>query len=191
MRTRSDSNPRRRPGFTMLEMMVAITLMLMVFALAVPFFSVQARTVTSGAGRLDAMQNARFASSAIDRELRMIGAGVADKQPMLVQADPYAITFSADLVTTDSGDASAVYYDKDADSTTVIDWDPSTKTMLPLSTNYFPDSVYYMSGSANNPVRSRAETISYWVQHDSTTADPNLYILWRRVNNAAKRLVSK
>jgi len=65
---------------------------------------------------MDAMQNAQFAASQIERELREAGAGVADVQPMLVQADSEAMTFNANMVSIDTGDVRAVYQIRDADT---------------------------------------------------------------------------
>ena len=66
----------RREGVTLIEMMIAIVLFVLVFGLAVPFFRYQARSVSASAGRLDALQNARYAQSAIDRDLRISGIGI-------------------------------------------------------------------------------------------------------------------
>src|SRR4051812_1000822 len=112
------TRPVDRRAFTLMEMLIALTIMAVVMSVAVPFFRVQLRSVTAHAGRMDAQQNVRFAVTAIDRDLRMAGVGIVDKQPMVVQADPYAVTFNADLVTHDSTDPGAVYYDADADSST-------------------------------------------------------------------------
>ena len=87
-----------RAGFTLIEMMMAILLTMLVFAITIPFFRMQTKALDGGAGRLDALQNARYAQSAIDRELRL--AGGAPGQPIIVQAAPFAVTFNVDLVTT-------------------------------------------------------------------------------------------
>ncbi len=80
-----------------------------------PFFQFQLKSVTQSAGRQEALQNARFAQSTIDRDVRMAGVNVVQFQPMLVQAGAMAITFNADLTTTDSADPGAVYYDPSVD----------------------------------------------------------------------------
>ena len=65
-----------RAGFTLAEMMIAVTLMLFIFAMVVPFLRTQMHELGQNAGNLDALQNARFSQNAIDRELRVAGAGV-------------------------------------------------------------------------------------------------------------------
>ena len=75
---------RARAGFTLIEMMMAILLTMLVFAITIPFFRQQTMAVDNSAGRLDALQNARYAQSYIDRELRL--AGGITGQPIIVQA---------------------------------------------------------------------------------------------------------
>jgi type II secretory pathway component PulJ len=183
MRTTGSS---RREGVTLIEMMIAIVLFVLVFGLAVPFFRYQARSVSASAGRLDALQNARYAQNAIDRDLRIAGIGIVAAQPLLLQADGFAITFNADLTTKDKNDPSSIYYDPDIDSSGTISMDKGAKVTLPLSAISYPDSNY----SANS-VPSSAETVSYWLVKDSTATRTDQYILWRRVNALPPRLVSK
>lgn len=183
MRTTGSS---RREGVTLIEMMIAIVLFVLVFGLAVPFFRYQARSVSASAGRLDALQNARYAQNAIDRDLRIAGIGIVDAQPLIVQADGFAITFNADLATKDKLDPSSIYYDPDIDSIGTISMDRSSKVTLPLSAISYPDS-NYMAG----PVPSTAETISYWLVKDSTAVRTDQYILWRRANTLPPKLVAK
>jgi hypothetical protein len=169
----------------MIEMLVAITIMLAVFGLAVPFFKVQVRSLGDHAGRQDAQQNARFVLTTIERELRVAGVGIVDKQPLIVQADPYAVTFNADLVTKDPADPAAVYLDVDADPATLSVMKHTAGVKLPLSARSYPESTYF---GAKGLV-SRAETISFWVAPDSSRKGE--YIMWRRVNNALPRVVSQ
>lgn len=184
--------PGPRRGFTLIEMMIAVSVLLLVFAAAVPFFRVQARTVSAHAGRADAQQNARFAMSAIDRDVRVAGAGITVQQPMIIQADPYAITFNTDLVTADSADPGAVYYDPTANSlgTTVL---PQARIItLPRSTTVYPGMTYTQSVTGNGPgLPSRAETISYWLWPDSSTSRTDDHIMWRRVNDLEPTVVAK
>jgi len=177
---------RPRRGVTLIEMMIALVLFVAVFGLAVPFFRYQARSVSQSSGRLDALQNARYAQNAIDRDLRIAGIGVVDKQPLIIQADKYALSFNADLTTSDSADPSSIYYDPTVDSNATISMNNGTKVQLPLSAVWYPDS-NYLAGA----IPSRAETIQYWVSVDSTAGRPDQYILWRRVNALTPRVVAK
>lgn len=177
---------RRRAGLSLMEIVVALVLMLIVIGLAVPFFTVQARSIGMTAGRMDALQNARYAQNAIDRDLRIAGIGVVDRQPLLIQAHPFAITFNADLVTRDTADPGAIYYDADIDTMATTSLPNTRAITLPQGAFSYPDSNYMAGG-----VPSRAETISYWVELDAATPEPDDYILWRRINDTPQRLVTK
>lgn len=179
----------RRPGFSLAEMMIAITLMLLVFAVAVPFFRTQARAVENATGRSEARANVRYALNAIDRDLRVAGVGVVDQQPLLVLASPTAVTFNADLVSRDKFDVSAVYYDGDADPATVGVMRRTEKITLPGTSVQYPDSTYAQGGAGGAP--SSAETISYWVERDASPSRSDQYTLFRRVNAAAPQVVAR
>ena len=178
--------PMRRAGFSLLEVVVAMTIFLVVLGFSLPFFNSQSRAVTAAAGTGDLYRNIQFALAQIDRDLRMAGAGTFSQQPMLVQAAPNAITFNANLITSDSNDVRAVNYDPDADPLTMISLTKATSISLPLVSKTYPDTDYVLGG-----IRSPAETISYWVSPDSSTALANDYILWRRENQAAPVVVAK
>lgn len=184
--TLPNGHPRNpQSGFTLIEILVAMTVMITLLSVAVPFFRVQVRSVGANAGRMDAHLNAQFAVNAIDRDLRVAGAGIVDAQPLVVYAAPNAITFNADLVSTAVGDPGAVYYDPDAPngSTTVL---PKERPVtLPLSAQPYPDSTYWLAVG----IPSRAETISYWMEPDYR--DPGTYAMYRRVNDQPAVMVAR
>lgn len=127
-----------RPGFTLIEMMMAVLLTMLVFGMTIPFFRMQTNAVDVGAGRLDALQNARFAQAAIDRELRI--AGGITGQPIIVQADNFSVSFNVNLVTRFNGntDADATYYNPNADSLSTEGWLVTRAKALPLVTKTYP-----------------------------------------------------
>ncbi len=187
MPTESTTNTARaRRGFTIAEVLIAMSIMLVLIGMSTKLFQKQSRSVAQQAGRLDAQQNSRFALSMLDRELRVAGVGVVDAQPLLVQAAPLAITFNADLVALDTGDKGAVYINPDADSASVDVLRNTNKITLPTSAKLYPDSTY----TAAAGVPSNAETISYWLSHDSTSSHSNEYILFRRVNAQPIKVVA-
>jgi type II secretory pathway pseudopilin PulG len=173
-----------RAGFTLIEMMMAVLLTMMVFAITIPFFRSQTTALDGGAGRLDAAQNAHYAQSAIDRELRL--AGGATGQPIIVQAAPFAITFNVDLVTTQTNDPDATYYNPSADPLAVESWLPSAAKTLPTSAVTYP-TVEYTDG---NGFQSHAETISYFLYLDASSGRNDLYTLFRRVNDRDSTVVA-
>ncbi len=170
-----------------MELLVAMILMMVIMTVAVQTFRRSSTLLASQAGSLEAQQNARFAITNLDRDLRVAGIGTADDQPMIVQASNTAITFNVDLVSRDSSDVSAVYIDPRADSNTTSAMRTGTKITLPGSSTLYPDSTYYRADGLLSP----AETISYYLVKDSTTSVSNEYILWRRVNAAPPRIVAR
>jgi hypothetical protein len=167
-------------------MLIATVLMLFVFAMVIPFMRAQTWQIGASAGRLDALQNARFSQNAIDRELRIAGVGSTPNQPMLVQAAPMAITFNADLSTRDSTDPDAIYYDPYLDTLSEGALPTTRSITLPLSAVTYPLANYQSAPG----VMGNAETVSYWLSLDSTSSLANTYVLWRRANDQAATAVS-
>jgi prepilin-type N-terminal cleavage/methylation domain-containing protein len=168
-------------GFTLLEVMLSITILLLVFGMSVPLFRSQVQAMGSTAGRTDAQQNVRFAISTIERQLRVAGAGITDQQPLLVQADPFAVTFNVDYAARDTaaegGAFGAVYFDADLPIGSTMSMTPAHQITLPLSSTIWPATSYSRGGPP-----SAAETISFWVAPDNSPGSKGRYALFRRVN---------
>lgn len=175
----------RRPGFTLSEVLISTTLLMIVFAIAIPFFRAQSLAVTRDVGRQESTQSARFVQNIIDRELRLAGGETG--QPLIVEAGPFAVTFNVNLVSRVNDDPSAVYIDEDADSLFTEAWRLDRVGALPITGTVYPDR-NYTDGTGN---LSGAETISYWVEIDSQATRPDVYTLWRRVNDQAATLVAR
>ncbi|MEP6733359.1 MAG: prepilin-type N-terminal cleavage/methylation domain-containing protein [bacterium] len=180
---------RNRRGFTIIEVTISLFILLLITGAAVQFMRKQTGLVTRETARMDAMQNAQFSASQIERELREAGAGVADAQPMMVQVDSEAMTFNANMVSIDSGDVRAVYQIRDADTNGVRAMYKSERMNLPNSSpaKGYPDTTY----TAATGIESGAETISYYLRPDSTTTQTNDYMLFRRLNALTPTLVAR
>jgi prepilin-type N-terminal cleavage/methylation domain-containing protein len=180
---------RNRRGFTLLEMMIAVTILAFIMGVSVQFLRRQSNLVSRETGRMDALQNAEFAATQIERELREAGAGVVDAQPMIVQLDSEAITFNANLVSLDSGDVRAVYQLSDADPKAVRAMLTGEALPLPNSApvKNYPDTTYLAAAG----VESGAETVSYWLRPDSAAKVTKRYALFRRVNAMPPTLVAR
>src|SRR5487761_2021546 len=176
-----------RHGFTLLELLVSMILMMVIMTVAVQTVRRSSNLLASQAGSLDAQATARFAISNLDRDLRVAGVGTVPDQPMLVQASNTAITFNVDLVSHDTSDPFAVHIDANADSATTSAMRTTGTITLPNSSFTYPESTYYQA----NGVVGGAETISYYLAKDSTTSLSTEYILWRRVNNTTPRIVAR
>jgi prepilin-type N-terminal cleavage/methylation domain-containing protein len=178
----------RRTAFTLVEIMIAMTLLTILGAATLSFFIKQTRAVTMTAGRLDAQQNVSFALDEIDHDLRVAGVGLGLRQPMVIEAHPYAVTFNADLVTRDTASVTAAsYFDPNVPDSLALALTPANRLAYPYSVIQYPDSLYVQASG----LLSNAETISYWVTLDSTTARPDDYLLVRRVNNAPATVVAR
>lgn len=169
------ANPRRS-GFTLVEIIVAMTLTLLVFAITLPFVRAQTRSLGSTAGRLDADQVARFAQRTIDRDLRV---AVSDPgQPLIVYAGELGISFNANLLARDTLDPAALEVDLTADSSLTEAWRVANAAALPLTTTIYP-SVNYTDADG---LASKIETISYFLHPDTISGRTDVYVLYRRVN---------
>ncbi|HEY4130328.1 MAG TPA: hypothetical protein VGM50_06900, partial [Gemmatimonadaceae bacterium] len=178
---------RARRGFTILEMILSMSLLLAIIGMSTNLFRKQASAVSNQYGTLDAQQNSRYALSSLERELRMAGVNVVDAQPMIVAATATSIIFNSDLAANDTGDYAAVYINADVDSGAVGVMKPSEKFALPGTTLTYPDSLYkQVSG-----IQSNAETIMYYLLRDSTSSASNEYFLMRRVNSRTPKIVAR
>jgi prepilin-type N-terminal cleavage/methylation domain-containing protein len=174
-----------RAGFTLIEMLVAMTLTMLIFAITIPFFRAQARAVGAGAGRLDALQNARYAAGRVDRELRL--AGGIFGQPTIVQAAPLSITFNVNLYAQSaSTDPNAAFIDATLDTLTTESFQVSAARALATSAKNYPTSTY----TDSNATRSRAETISFYLVADASASRADIYNLYRRVNAKDSTLIT-
>lgn len=178
---------RARRGFSLMETIISMTLIIAIMAMSTRLLISQTRMLSQQSGRLEAQQNAQFSLATLDRETRVAGIGVVDKQPILVYAAAQAMVFNTDLVSRVAGDPGSVYIDLDADSSSTLVFRNTDKLNLPLSTTKYPDSTYLQAGG----VPSAAETIAFWVSKDSTSPATNEYLLFRRINADPARVVAR
>ena len=173
-----------RAGFTTLELLVAMSVTLIIVAIAAPIYSAQTKAVNNTAGRTDATRSANFGVDAIEQDLRNTGVGVFDGQPLIVRGAIDAVSFNANMVTARANDLVAVFYDPDADSTSLSALGPATSVTLPNSAITYPSASYV----------SNAETISYYVKSD-TGVSPIIggqrVVLYRRVNRMPEEIIAR
>jgi prepilin-type N-terminal cleavage/methylation domain-containing protein len=176
---------RSRRGFTLAEVLLALTIMLMVMAAAVKFFRFQVRAIEGGTGRLEAVQNLRYVQNVIDRELRL--AGGISGQPLLVMAHPMAVTFNVNLVSRVADDKGAVYFNPDADSLGTEGFELARARALPIVSKVYPGQDY-LDETGN---RTTAETISYFLRADAASGRNDIYSLFRRINDRDSTVVAR
>lgn len=170
----------------MVEMIFAVSITVLVFSIAVPFFRAQTRAMDAGAGRLDAFQAARYAVWRIEADLRTAGGDIG--QPVIVQAAPFAIAFNANRQgRTSTLDPNASYWDAALDNLTANGWSVSRAGMLPTSSKVYPPQTFTdPSGEAG-----KAETIQYYLLPDTAGGNTGLYVLYRKVNDRDSTLVTR
>ncbi|MCE9601889.1 MAG: fibronectin type III domain-containing protein [Gemmatimonadetes bacterium] len=167
---------RSAAGFTVVEIIVAMTLTLAVFAITLPFIKAQTRALGVSAGRMDADQLARYAQRAIDVDLRRTTADAG--QPLLVHAGPMSIAFTANLLASDTLDPGASEISAGAPTTLTESWRLANAAALPLTARTFPTQDYL----AADGTISKNETISYYLTADTVTGRSDIYVLHRQVN---------
>ncbi len=176
----------RRPGMTLMELMLAMVMMALVLGAAMSFFIGQSRSYSAAAKAFNQVQNVRFGADLLDQHLRAAGANTTPGQPALVYLSPNAFAFNADYASADSG-TTAIYYTPGA---------PTLETQGVLSADQFnlpgitPAYVYPTVDYSIAPgIPSPAELITFWFQPDSTATEPGVYALYREVNNGTVEAV--
>jgi Tfp pilus assembly protein PilV len=177
---------RSRSGMTLVEVMVSLLIGLMVLQVALGMLGQQGRAFSRGTTAMNALQNGRYAVNALEKDVRTLGAGVADRQPALVYAGPDVLAFNADYATGDANDTDAVYVDESAPPEQLQAATPAGRFVIPMTGFGYPDSSYYR-GDSNSP----AETLTFFFEPDATTPRPDDFALWRQVNGAAPAVVAR
>lgn len=184
-----------RAGFTLAEMIISITLLAIIGAVAVPFYLRSLRSVANTSGQQDAGQSVAFALNFINHDLRLAGQGTVAGQPGIVQMNDSAVTFNANLVTKDTSAATAgAYVDPNVPDSMGLAMMKTKQVALPRSTTNYPDSTWWstLPNGSIPGVLGDAETISFWVAADTTTGHlANTYVLWRRVNTGSPAIVAR
>lgn len=183
--------PRERMGFTLAEVMISLALFGLVTTAGVTFLLQQSRSFRLLSERQTRLQNGRFSRDLLRLELRTVGSGVTEDQPMLVVANDSVIAFNSDL-TTNLVDSTrftgAVYVDPYASTAEV--------SALPMASAI---TVPGSSPGVRYPLRDyttvagtlgQAELVIFQFVRDTTSADRDDIMLVRQVNTAAPEIVA-
>lgn len=175
---------RARRGFSLVEMLVAMTITMAVFAITLPFVRAQTRSLGSTAGRLDADQVARFAMRAVEQDLRRAAGEYG--QPTLVAAGPMLLVFNANLRMADTLDVGA-RDDEVVGAVLGAAWPLARAAALPTQATVYPTQDYVNADGDT----TRTETVSYYLVADTAADISDTYALYRRYNDqAASEIVS-
>lgn len=175
---------RRRSGFTLVELIVALTVFGIVITASVAFAARQNSAFQESLVRLGALRNLRYAVTSLEQDLETVGTNVPTTQPNLLYAGADVVAFSADYVTNVANDPFSVYYDPDAPAGQVTA--PASSLVVPTTGTTIADSVYEVGG-----VRSPAEILMFFFQPDTATARTDDFRLYRQVNDGTPELLAR
>lgn len=175
---------QNRRGFSLVELLIAMTVFLIILAAAMQALSYQTRGFSRGADEMGILQNLRYGAEQLDQDLRMAGANAPDRQPSVVYAGPLTFSYNADITSNVVGDISAVYVDPDANPGEVSAFPLASATSIPASSPAFNYPLVDFTPSA-------AETVIYWFSLDPETSRTDDYVLNRRVNTRADEVLMR
>lgn len=184
---------RRRRGFSLIELLIGLTLFGIVVAAAIGFLVAQSRTFKKLSDRSGEVQNGRFSRDLLRQEIRTAGTNVTDEQPVLVLANDSVFAFNSDLLTTSADSVrltGAVYVDPYASSgqSTALTVDRAMTLVGSHPSFSYPLQSY--SQSTMVFINSDAELLQYRFVPDSSTTDASDYVLYRQVNDGPPEAVS-
>jgi len=168
---------RGRHGWTLVELIVAITIFGVVITAAVGFAAKQNTAFQSALLRLNALRNLRYAISSLDQDLQTLGTNVPASQPTLVYGGTDVVTFSADYASNVANDPFSVYHDPDAPAGQVSA--PLAPFVIPTTGITAADTTYEVAPGVPSP----AEMITFFLSPDTSTSRTDDYILYRQVND--------
>ena len=184
---------RARHGFTIAELMIAMTIFGVVLTAAVGFLVSQSKGFRLLANRSAAVQNGRYGRDVMRQEIRTAGTNVTEEQPLIVFANDSTFAFNADL-TTNRRDSirytGAVYVDTYAADAEVQAPLLANAITIPGSSPGFSYPLAEYSQAAGAFIDSDAELIIFRFLTDTTTGAAGTYILTRQVNNKLPDVVA-
>ena len=175
-----------RPGFSMIELIVALGIFSVLMATTLGFYRRQGQAFSEGNEQMAVMQNLRFGMNALEQNLRTAGIGVPPKQPVVVYAGSDVFAFNADYASRTTDDFFAVYHDPEVEPLASRAVTLSRQFVIPRSTFSYP-AVDYQGGLGNSP----AETIIFYFEPDSGTDRNDDYALYRQVNDLQPELLAR
>jgi type II secretory pathway pseudopilin PulG len=165
---------RSRAGFTLVELLIAMTMTVAVMGAAFSLFRSQSQFFGTNQSRYDMLQNARSA---------LEGA-----QPVLVYGDSIALAFNTDYIESDTVDTRwAANFDAETPLAETLVWRVADATVIPTTGYTYPTTDFTLGNGDPSP----AETYIFYFSPDSSTARTDDYILWQRINNGTPAIIAR
>lgn len=181
-------SPRARGGFTLPEVVIAVTMLLFTMGTAVVFFRSQTRAFDRGSEQVDLLQQVRFALGHAERLLGATGAGTVPEQPMLVFGSDSIVAFNGDWVdTARTGLRWAAAYNPSVPGTAVGAWDAAATGNIAGTTVVYPPRTFLSASGTPSP----AETYTLAFEPDTTTPRGDDLVLVQRVNAGAPEVIAR
>lgn len=174
-----------RRGFTLVELMISLSIFGIIIAGAMSFMAQQNSAFQKGSDRMTALTNLQYTLQILETDLSTLGTNLVPGQPGMVYADDDLIAFNSDYATNASGDPWAVYYDPDAPTGEVTS--PQTALTIPGTAFTWPDTAYQTAAMTPAP----AELIIFQFTLDTATTRSDDYTLRRKVNNQPWQTVAR
>jgi prepilin-type N-terminal cleavage/methylation domain-containing protein len=182
---------RRRRGFTLAEVMIALVLFGVVSGAAVAFLLSQTQGYRAIASQQTEVQSGRFTRDLLRMELRTAGTNVTDVQPILVAANDSVIAFNTDLLTNDLDSSSftgSVYVDTYASSADVGALPVSSAITIPGTS---PGVTYPLQDyTAVEGTVGPAELVIFRFVRDTTSTNASDVMITRQVNNRPPEIIA-
>lgn len=173
-----------RAGFTLVEVLVSITVLGLILVAGMTYMSTQTRAFAASVERTTALTRTRYVSQTLQRELRSLGTGLVSGQAGLVYAGPDVVAFNADFASNVAGDMFAVYVDPDAPDDQVLA--PTASFTVPQTSFTYGAVTYQTTAGSTSP----AELLTFFFVPDSVSPEPDDFVLYRQVNGASAEPVS-
>jgi prepilin-type N-terminal cleavage/methylation domain-containing protein len=173
-----------RSGFTLVEVLISMTVLSIILVTGLSFLSSQTRLFAASVERSTALTRGRYVTNTVQRDLRSLGTNLSSGQPALVYSGADVIAFNADYSSNLPGDPFAVYVDPDVPAGQVAV--PEASMTIPQTAFTYGDTVYRSSGGSRGP----AELLILYLTPDTTTTVADDFVLYRQVNDAAPEPIS-
>lgn len=180
----------RRAGFSLIELLIAITMLVAILGATYTLFRQQSVSFRQNTDRFDLVQNARNSMELTERVIRTMGAGVSGQQPVLVYGANTVLAFNADYVERDTVDMRwAANWNPDVPSEETVVWLQANAAVIPNSSPAYtyPPATYRMSNGSLSP----AETYLIYFELDATTSRSDDYVLYQRVNGGTAEVLAR